>query len=1700
MDCNRDPFIKGLSFALGTWLKEYNKEYKKDYKIGGTYFETEEESDRLNDFFQKKIGLMDENYINDIQMVDNYNSGYMKIYPNYSDLALQYAEYKKGLEVKNPISTKDPFKGILKEKLIEGFEDDQEKLLDFSRRGIEILTKVKDIQELKEVLGDSLNYEVLNTLANLQDSLTEDLPVKVEAFVSFLADIKSQSEAWLILSENVIEDYENLEYSETLFKLASLSRTAKSYLPILSDLDKYFVNEGANSPIATIVKDTKAIIGKIDDYYLAEAEVLVPEILFDKIYTSKESKQDLDNKIKNLKRLVNQYQKSYNEAIKEGNDSWAKSSLRFVNQYQKELDDLVKSPEDLKAYLLGQRGDLGPRESILLAASSNPDVIIGGFGKWQRALTNKVNIEHDISLRNRFHNAWREFRDGTTNNPEEFFKKFLETVTIWEYNSDTQEIISKESWWLKHGAKGSYYTDLSWISSNLQKAKVEEDKAKILEWTKARNDFYKENRENPYTEAYYEYEEEFLKAKERLLSKGVDLDAKTRDIDREIAEIEESYSKVLGRYYPFSDQDKIKLKKLRAKKNNIASEAHQLSLLRKDLSKVYDQVPLLTYDEYKANYPEARASKYENAIQAARVLTKYREEKRKRHSSVLKVDGYDGFDEWSKDKAMLNRALENEDINREEYESLKSQISERQFIRNGEYFSDTLRELRDERKEVINELIDLSGYVELAESKDAFSKILAIVQPFRDEHGEIRTDRMTDKELEMVTYYEKLSNEFGDTLMEKIGVDPEYFELQKDIQDFREEKDKLWEEYHDLKKKGEKPKYKEYKQESDEIKEAIALLKVEQQEVVNNYLDSKPEIKDLYTQYLALNQEIAKLAKSSPNQYYQAEYDRQLNIFVNQQHKLDGTPFVVNGVTHFLEGNQWKRKKGDGTVINVTGDINNIWKNHKVEEFKESKWFQDNHIKGWVIKGVQQYNPSYAWKVTKPNTDIREDGTSVMDEYTEIDTPSFQYKRSVVKDSMMVNGKEVKLTKNVELDRLTGKLKSKGNKYQNNLDLDPKERELLEFLTNEYAIAQERQPTGQRMGYRVPSIERKFNLWESTSEMVKKKNIQKSILRGLATTEQDVDEGDGMANGVLADTEGFETRNIPHYFHSHLEKDLVSTNIFGSIMKYSQMTATNNEYKKEFETVSLAALDVMKNNKPIETDKVDSKSLKISNMLGERLGKFLGVSGVKKKYGENSRLRVLSQFTERWLYGVHVTGAGKEFTIPYTKQKIRTEKLLEKARGAKSWTVMAGLPFMKFTWATQTANAFNGVFQAMITSLIDDGHIGFTLKNYKDAIVEYNTKYMSQLAGDFIHSRGTDKSKFGKMLEYFNVNEGQLRDINGDYLFENGLKKTSKNIFFVVQNAAELFMSSTVFLAYAKSKMIGDISLFDAFDDNMNLKDGVEISQEQLLEYMSEIQLLLRKTAGNYAKLDKTLVEQTWWGAGVVWMKKFIVEFFMNRYGRRRFDTVEKQHIEGYWRSSFKAIRHIIASDPRIWKVLTGDNVGYNELTPEYKSNIKRLGLELTMITAMMVFTHLAYDDEDEDRFKKLREGTSEGFFASTIFDLNMQNNLNWALYTGIKSTSEAQSMAIPVGFDELYKTAQGLPRSMFPFADELITAVVKETGYIDFTGPIPTGIRRSKRDTYGFEEGTPKIIIDAVKAIGILKPAKYDAIERIKVLEFLKQ
>jgi Mg2+ and Co2+ transporter CorA len=635
------------------------------------------------------------------------------------------------------------------------------------------------------------------------------------------------------------------------------------------------------------------------------------------------------------------------------------------------------------------------------------------------------------------------------------------------------------------------------------------------------------------------------------------------------------------------------------------------------------------------------------------------------------------------------------------------------------------------------------------------------------------------------------------------------------------------------------------------------------------------------------------------------------------------------------------------------------------DSFKTSEWYLDNHKT--VYKSEKDGSGTYSVKEEMQPIYIWMDFIPLNEKYIKKDQPAFKYKERVVKDQYKnPNYKDghnrPQLKKKV--DGVDNPYLSK--EYQALKAAGGARFEFLNYLTELYLSNQNELPSVNRLGLIIPSIEKDFFeklASKKAGDFVPGKEAFKEFFSGLKRSltdnEQDVDYG-------LASVENVRKKIIPVKHTGNIELDMQSHNIGEAILKFVS-SAQSYKMLKDLEPLADSASNAVKNLK------VDTSTL---NKQAEQLGlsKFIKMSDKS-----NTELAI-QQFIDAIFYG--------------EVQKIQKLGKINVSKIANTATKFNSIITLGFNIVNSITNLVSGNVQELIEAI---GGEHFTLKDYAKAKMLYY-KNATQMFADI--SKEGNKGLYSQMVDLFDVMQGEFEDHYGNKASWSVLKSAKENTLMFMKNVGEHEIQVSTFLAMCNNKMVNQngkmIPLQEAYEiheGKIRLKDGVDFSEQDFIDFTNKLHSILRKLNGNYDKFNKTYSEKFWWGRWLMTMRKFIVPMVTRRWSSSRFDAEMGELEEGYHLTTFKAILKDIAS--------FNFNVVHNwaDYSDKQKIAIKKTAFEHALLAIFFVLLKsLGYDDDKDLKnnsvltnniiLQAIRVQSDTRMFASPIFGMQEISNV----------------------------------------------------------------------------------------------------------------
>ncbi len=713
------------------------------------------------------------------------------------------------------------------------------------------------------------------------------------------------------------------------------------------------------------------------------------------------------------------------------------------------------------------------------------------------------------------------------------------------------------------------------------------------------------------------------------------------------------------------------------------------------------------------------------------------------------------------------------------------------------------------------------------------------------------------------------------------------------------------------------------------------------------------------------------------------------------------------------------------------------------------------------------------------------------------------------------------------------------NKYMNQKFFDLKKRggkqfELLELIKEYHLANQEGTSNMAKLYMDVPryAINTAVEAFQGGQYGERYKQIKSNVSEFWAQTfkkSSKVDFENGFNynaenNLVNTDLNGEEISYIPVTGLYNLEADKVSPDIFQGLMRYA---------------LSLEIHDVLLENLPLVQSLIDTLSSpeaqpkNLNAYRKDMYNAFGALQNVTKKGVTNQMLGQLKSLFEREFYGVQQSQNAENYprltkalnamqkASSVASLAVNISSDLKNKYGAMVQLIIeaSGAEFINLkdlasgrAWAYKAMmnwSSKKGIYAvgpgALTTQLVEIFNPVFRSKEntgrsvnrslYKD-LINGEWMYMHRkfgemevglsLFGAFINAQKVEQTINGKTqtIRYIDAWE---TNAEGVVVLKPGVhpKWNNRHVFHTVlkgdtiNSIAKQYGISTEELK-AKNRITSDVELIEGEEIVIAKSEGFDL-------FRNQVQGTSRYLFGAYDSFGQPEGNKYTVYRLYMFMRKWFTTMFTNRFGAEliftegkmlpkfnaRYDWALGKTRKGYYITAFEVFVNMLKS--------RGQNLKYK--TEEEKIALKKIASEGLFITAFALMASLlfGYDDDDEDKWKKIAE-RSEALGTDGYKTYGYLQNHMLALLLGTQAETTAfiplpKIGGIQFGLDDYGKM---LSQTSTSFGN---TILLYSQIFQDFLNMITfSGAARYKKDAgpYPWEqEGRLKIVNDLMKTVG---------------------
>lgn len=475
--------------------------------------------------------------------------------------------------------------------------------------------------------------------------------------------------------------------------------------------------------------------------------------------------------------------------------------------------------------------------------------------------------------------------------------------------------------------------------------------------------------------------------------------------------------------------------------------------------------------------------------------------------------------------------------------------------------------------------------------------------------------------------------------------------------------------------------------------------------------------------------------------------------------------------------------------------------------------------------------------------------------------------------------------------------------------------------------------------------------WWNTVNWFTKKETEDAFSRG----EGNYDAASAVNYYVTTNLHGEQIAKIPIMFTQKIDVNELSQDLGNSLIQYG-VSAEMNQMLHDINPIAEAFQDVLYTNKPQQV-KVD-KFGKIINAISKNLRK-LNLPGIKvlSSTDESNMYKSFKNFYEREFLGIQ-----KHYELGVGVDRFAGHLMKAGAVGALMLSPIASTKNyisgkIQITLEAITGKHFTG-------KDIIDGQTFFSTKVIPEISKDYyklgNRGLYSQLF-DLIDPLINYTDKVGER-----ANISAKRDIaTGKFLFSGqkmGEIAVQGSTAFIMMNHQMIDFTDPVTNEKSQIKMSDIYTLKDGV---IQIKDGVDKEWDRdgdkFLQFKLRVQKVNERLQGAYAKENSAEIQRLTSGNLAIYMRKYFTPMFLNRFSHKRLQVAEGVVREGYYQTFYKTLRDMV-------EYRDVKNVWGNMKTEERANVMKTIAEMGYSMMFLMMISLLGFDSDDDDKYEKMKE------------------------------------------------------------------------------------------------------------------------------------
>jgi len=292
-------------------------------------------------------------------------------------------------------------------------------------------------------------------------------------------------------------------------------------------------------------------------------------------------------------------------------------------------------------------------------------------------------------------------------------------------------------------------------------------------------------------------------------------------------------------------------------------------------------------------------------------------------------------------------------------------------------------------------------------------------------------------------------------------------------------------------------------------------------------------------------------------------------------------------------------------------------------------------------------------------------------------------------------------------------------------------------------------------------------------------------------------------------------------------------------------------------------------------------------------------------------------------------------------------------------------------------SAFSNMGFGVISNLIEasDGR-AYSKKQFLSAMWMVKASIGKNLTFNVVESKQAKKIR--SLMDSFDV----LKDATNE-LYESTTQSGLKNRVkfaspYNLQARSEYVNQAPMMIALMMNKPVTgkdgkEYTLWEAYDENGDVKENFELDQDLLDNYKVQLDQLIKSAHGNYDPDSPLLAKQKIMGRALTQFRTWMFEGFSNRFESEKFDSLLGYTRKGRYVSLYETVKespaaNLLFTAKQLVRKLTFRATKFDEKFSEVdaanmRKNLTELVIYMNLLGIGLLLKSMAGDDEDKNKF-----------------------------------------------------------------------------------------------------------------------------------------